>query len=222
MELHDWQLSPVQAVDLQRWLAGQVCRTGEVTNPRFVAAADVSVGRGKGEASAAVVVFSYPELNLVETRVARGGLDFPYIPGLLSFRELPLVLKACAELSITPDLFLVDGQGVAHPRRFGLASHLGLFLDRPTIGCAKSLLCGSCESPGDKIGDYAKIEDNGETIGAALRTRSGVKPVYVSTGHQVGLESAVRWVLNCCRGYRLPEPLRAAHREAGRKAGVFS
>jgi deoxyribonuclease V len=162
-----------------------------------------------------VVVLSYPELRLVETRVVSGELEFPYVPGLLSFREAPLTLAACQELSVTPDLFLVDGQGVAHPRRMGLASHLGLFLDKPTIGCAKSLLCGSGEMPGEEPGSYTEIVDRGEVIGATLRTRPGVKPVYVSIGHKIDLETAIQWVLNCCRGHRLPEPARLAHLAAG-------
>ena len=118
-------------------------------------------------------------------------------------------------LAITPDLILVDGQGIAHPRRMGLASHLGLFLDTPTIGCAKSLLCGSHEMPGDEPGSYAEVVDRGEIIGVALRTKLGVKPVYVSIGHKIDLQTAIHWVLECCRGYRLPEPTRLAHLAAG-------
>jgi deoxyribonuclease V len=152
---------------------------------------------------------------VAEVKVIGGRLDFPYIPGLLSFREAPLILTTCRELTIVPDLILVDGQGIAHPRRLGLASHLGLFLDTPTIGCAKSLLCGQHEVPGDEPGSYAEIRDKGEIIGAALRTKPAVKPVYISIGHKLNLESAIYWVLKCCRGYRLPEPTRLAHLAAG-------
>jgi deoxyribonuclease V len=172
---------------------------------------DISVNRELGVAMGAVVVLNYPELRLVETKVIRGRVDFPYVPGLLSFREAPLTLAACEKLGIIPDLVLVDGQGIAHPRRFGLASHLGLFLDTPTIGCAKSRLCGRHEEPGDNPGSYAEVVDRGETIGVALRTKPGSKPVYVSIGHKVDLEAAIYWVLECCRGYRLPEPCRLAH-----------
>ena len=154
-------------------------------------------------------------MRLVETKVVHGRLNFPYIPGLLSFRESPLTLAACEQLEITPDLILVDGQGVAHPRRMGLASHLGLFLNTPTIGCAKSLLCGTQQTPGVEPGSYTEVVDNGETIGAALRTKLGVKPVYVSIGHKSDLENAIHWVLQCCQGYRLPEPSRLAHLAAG-------
>jgi len=214
-KLHDWRLGTAQALDLQRWLAAQVSRSSEVSTPCFIAGVDISTGKAQGLATAAVVVLSYPELRVVETKVAQGRLDFPYIPGLLSFRESPLTLTACEELSITPDLVLVDGQGVAHPRRFGLASHLGLFLDTPTIGCAKSLLCGRHETPGVEPGSCAEVIDGGEAIGVALRTKLGVKPVYVSIGHKVDLQTAIYWVLECCRGYRLPEPTRLAHLAAG-------
>ncbi len=170
-------------------------------------------------ATGAVVVLQYPELRVVETKIARGKLDFPYIPGLLSFRESPLTLAACQKLTTTPDLILVDGQGIAHPRRLGLASHLGLFLNTPAVGCAKSLLCGSHEAPRIEPGSYTEVVDRGETIGAALRTKLGVKPIYISIGHKVDLQTAIYWVLKCCRGYRLPEPTRLAHLAAGGNLG---
>jgi len=192
-----------------------VSRSGEVESPRFIAGVDISVKREGGQATGAVVILQYPELRVLEVKVIGGRLDFPYIPGLLSFRESPLMLAACQELTLVPDLILVDGQGIAHPRRMGLASHLGLFLDAPTIGCAKSLLCGQHEVPGEEPGSYAEIRDGEEVIGAALRTKPGVNPVYVSIGHKVSLESAIYWVLKCCRGYRLPEPARLAHLAAG-------
>ena len=214
-QLHTWQVSPAQALDLQRRLAAQVSRNNEVTTPRLIAGVDISAGKAGGMATGAVVVLNYPELRLVETRVVSGKLELPYIPGLLSFRESPLTLAACQELTVTPDLILVDGQGIAHPRRMGLASHLGLFLNTPTIGCAKSLLCGQHEEPGTEPGSYAEVVDRGEIIGAALRTKLGVKPVYVSIGHKVDLNTAIYWVMNCCRGYRLPEPTRLAHLAAG-------
>ena len=213
--LHSWQVSTAQALDLQRRLAGQVSRNGEVTAPRFIAGVDISAGKAQEMATAAVVVLNYPELRLVETKVAQGRLDFPYIPGLLSFRESPLTLAACQQLTITPDLILVDGQGIAHPRRFGLASHLGLFLNTPTIGCAKSRLCGQHEEPGVEPGSYTEVIDRDETIGVALRTKLGVKPIYVSIGHKVDLQTAIYWVMKCCCGYRLPEPTRLAHLAAG-------
>lgn len=217
--LHGWQLSNSQAIELQYRLAAQVSKNSEVIAPHFIAGVDISVGKAQEMATGTVVVLSYPELRLIETQAVHGRLDFPYIPGLLSFRESPLTLAACERLSITPDLVLVDGQGVAHPRRFGLASHLGLFLDIPTIGCAKSLLCGSHKEPGAEPGSYAEIIDKGETIGAALRTKPGTKPVHISIGHKVDLPTAIYWVMKCCRGYRLPEPTRLAHQAAGGKLG---
>ena len=214
--LHSWQISIAEALEIQQRLAVQVSKRSEVTTPRFIAGIDISAGKEEGMATGAVVVLQYPELSVVETKVARGKLDFPYIPGLLSFRESPLTLAACQKLTIIPDLILVDGQGIAHPRRLGLASHLGLFLNTPTIGCAKSILCGNHEAPGAEPGSYTEVADRGEIIGAALRTKLRVKPVYVSIGHKVDLKTATYWVMNCCRGYRLPEPTRLAHLAAGR------
>ena len=213
--LHSWQLSITEALDTQRSLASRVYRSGNVVAPRFIAGVDIAVGKAREISTGAVVILSYPEMRLVETKVVHGRLSFPYIPGLLSFRESPLTLAACEQLEIIPDLILVDGQGIAHPRRMGLASHLGLFLNTPTIGCAKSLLCGTQQTPGVEPGSYTEVVDNGETIGVALRTKLGVKPVYVSIGHKIDLENAIHWVLQCCRGYRLPEPSRLAHLAAG-------
>jgi len=209
--LHSWQVSITQALDIQLGLAARVSKVSEVATPRFIAGVDISASKAQEMATGAVVILSYPELRLVETKIVNGKLNFPYIPGLLSFRESPLVLAACEKLTITPDLILVDGQGVAHPRRMGLASHLGLFLNTPTIGCAKSRLCGSHKVPGVEPGSYAELLDNGEVIGAVLRTKLEVSPVYVSIGHKVDLQTAIHWVLECCRGYRLPEPARLAH-----------
>jgi len=213
--LHSWQVSTTQALEIQQRLAEQVSKRSEVTTPRFIAGVDISTRKGEEMATGAVVVLNYPELRVVETKVARDKLGLPYIPGLLSFRESPLTLAACQQLTITPDLILVDGQGIAHPRRLGLASHLGLFLNTPTIGCAKSRLCGSHEAPGIEPGSYTEVVDRGEVIGVALRTKLGVKPVYISIGHKVDLQTAIYWVMNCCRGYRLPEPTRLAHLASG-------
>jgi len=213
--LHTWQLNIAQALDMQRRLSKQVSWTGEVKEPSFIAGVDISVGKANEMAQAAIVVLSYPELRLVAAELVQGDLKLPYIPGLLSFRESPLILAACRKLSLTPDLIIVDGQGVAHPRRLGLASHLGLFLDIPTIGCAKSRLCGMHKVPGEDPGSYTDLMDNGEVIGAVLRTKTGIKPVYVSTGHKISLENAIYWIMQCCRGYRLPEPTRLAHLAAG-------
>ncbi|MCK4721688.1 MAG: deoxyribonuclease V [Dehalococcoidia bacterium] len=219
--LHSWQVTVAEAYEIQRRLASQVSRRSEVDAPRLVAGVDISAPDRAGLAKGAVVVLSLPDLALVESTVVEQGVSFPYIPGLLSFRETPLLLAACERLPLTPDLFIADAQGIAHPRRLGLASHLGLLLDVPAIGCAKSILCGSHGSLGEEPGSYASLLDNGEVIGAALRTKRGVKPVYVSIGNKVDLEAAIHWVLACCRGYRLPEPTRLAHLAAAGQLPVL-
>lgn len=211
--LNCWNVSPETARAIQAELAPLVIRQGEPRNVRQVAGIDVALPPER--VRAAVVVDSFPELSLVGAETAECPLTFPYVPGLLSFREAPAIVAACEKLSLEPELVIVDGQGIAHPRRLGIASHLGLLLERPTIGCAKSLLIGRHREVGPNPGDWQPIEDHGEIIGAALRTRRGVRPVYVSVGHLISLESAIHWVLACCRGYRLPEPQRQAHHLAG-------
>lgn len=213
--LHSWRVTTAQALEIQLKLAALVSRTNELTSPRYIAGLDISVDRARGMGRGAVVVLRYPSLKVAEVKTVEDSIDFPYVPGLLSFREAPITLAACERLEITPDLFLVDGQGIAHPRRLGLASHLGLFLDRPTIGCAKSRLCGVHGALGEEAGSYAELLDGEEVIGAALRTKTKVNPIYVSIGHKVDLESTIQWTLQCCRGYRLPEPTRLAHLAAG-------
>jgi deoxyribonuclease V len=214
-KLHDWEVSVAQAREIQLSLAKKVVTEDGVVNPRIIAGIDISAPDAQGVARGAVVVLRYPEFSTVEVKLVEGKITFPYIPGLLSFRESPLILAACEKLTNTPDLVLIDGQGIAHPRRFGLASHVGLLLDLPTIGCAKSILCGQHQPVGEEAGSHAELFDNGELIGAALRTKSGVKPIYVSVGHKIDLASALQWVMKCCRGYRLPEPTRLAHLAAG-------
>ena len=213
--LHGWQMGTAEAQEIQRQLAGKVSTRNEVGEVSLVAGVDISAHDQRGPGRGAVVVLRYPELSPVEVRTAEMKPPFPYVPGLLSFRESPLILAACEKLSVAPDLVLVDGQGLAHPRRFGLASHLGLLLDTPAIGCAKSLLCGEHGAVGPEPGDYALLKDGNKVIGAALRTKAGSQPLYISIGHRVDLEGAIKWVLACCRGYRLPEPTRLAHLAAG-------
>ncbi len=212
--LHPWRVSTTEAIAIQRRLAPQVVLEGAPTHVRYVAGADISVNAAERKGRGAVVVLSYPDLSPVEQSVTEVGLTFPYVPGLLSFREVPVLMEAFAALSGTPDLLLVDGQGLAHPRRFGLACHLGLLYDVPTIGCAKSRLCGEHGEVALARGSRVDLRDGAEVIGAVVRTREAVKPVYVSTGHRIGLEEAAEWVLRCCRGYRLPEPTRLAHQAA--------
>lgn len=209
--MHEWDVDAARAREIQLGLAGTVVADERVLAPRLIAGIDISAPDARGMGKGAVVVLRYPELSMVEVRVAEGMMSFPYVPGLLSFRESPLILAACEKLRSTPDLIMVDGQGIAHPRRLGLASHVGLFLDLPVIGCAKSILCGRHGPLGEEAGCHADLLDKGQLIGAALRTKLRVRPVYVSVGHRIDLHSALEWVMKCSRGYRLPEPTRLAH-----------
>ncbi|MFQ5875784.1 MAG: deoxyribonuclease V [Dehalococcoidia bacterium] len=210
--LHPWRVAPAEAMEIQHQLRARISKESTLTTVHTIAGVDV--GFKGGIARAAVVVLNYPELAPLDQSVAELEVDFPYIPGLLSFREAPPILAAFERLRTEPDLIIFDGQGIAHPRRMGLASHVGLILDRPSIGCAKSRLCGIHEEPGLERGSYTYLYDGDEVIGAVVRTRTDVKPLYVSIGHRIDLETAIEYVLNCCRGYRLPEPTRYAHRAA--------
>lgn len=197
---------------MQRRLAPQIERYDRLDAIRTVAGVDVAYGHRGGPARAAVALFSYPELTLLEHACIVQPATFPYVPGLLSFREAPAVLAAIDRLSRRPDLLLVDGQGIAHPRRLGIASHLGLCLDLPAIGVAKSRLVGTHAEPGPNRGDRSPLADGDEEIGAVLRTRRRVRPLFISIGHRVTLATAITFVLDCGRGYRLPEPCRIADR----------
>jgi len=177
---------------------------------RTIAGADCAFDRNSPTGYAGVVVYSYPELKEVQRVGRRSKVGFPYVPGLLSFREAPLLLAAIDKLEKLPDLFVFDGHGVAHPRRFGIASHMGLLLDRPTIGCAKSKLVGEHRMPGQRPGSVAPLSHGGEVVGHVLRSRRGCKPVYVSVGHRITLETATRVIVNCVRTYRIPKPTRDA------------
>ena len=213
--LHSWEVSLEEARDIQARLSLQVSLANTIPEqPRYVVGTDISPPDSSGIAWGAAVVMSLPDLQIVEVKRAQGKPGFPYIPGLLSFREAPLVLGALERLVTTPDFILADGQGLAHPRRFGLACHLGLFADTPTIGCAKSILRGRHGHLSGERGAWAALEDKGDVVGAALRTRGNTSPIYVSVGHRVDLPSALRWVLACGAGYRMPEPTRLAHQAA--------
>jgi deoxyribonuclease V len=199
------------AIEQQRRLAGQVVETPLEGEIRVIAGADATFSQDEKFCIAAVISFSWPDLEVINKVVAVKTLDFPYIPGLLSFREAPAVVAAGRKLPQKPDILLIDGQGRAHPRRFGLASHVGLELGWPTIGCAKSRLIGENRAVGRRKGCQCRLTDKGELIGKVVRSRDEVKCLYVSVGHLVGLDEAVRIVLRCCRKYRLPEPTRQAH-----------
>lgn len=216
LQLHPWNVSVAEAAEIQRSLRSRVSLVGEFDEPRLVAGVDISVPRGSSTGRAAVVILSYPDLELVEVRHAVRPLEMPYIPGYLSFRETPIALDAFERVRNEPDIVLVDGQGIAHPRGLGIASHLGLVLDKQTVGCAKSRLTGRYTEPGIEKGSVSPLVDSGgNRIGDVVRTRTGVKPLFISPGHRIGFEGAVEAVLRCTTTYRLPEPTRIAHVMAG-------
>jgi deoxyribonuclease V len=222
---HRWDLTPKEAMALQVKLATRVVREDTAREVRRVAGVDVGFEDDGKVSRAAVAVLEFPGFALAERVVVREPTPFPYIPGLLSFREAPAVLAAFERLRAVPDLILYDGQGVAHPRRFGIASHIGLLLDTPTIGVAKTRLVGEHRQLPERKGAWVPLVDHGETIGAVLRTRASVMPLYVSIGHRVSLEGAIRWVMACTTRYRLPETTRWAHHlasvdETGAKLGA--
>ncbi|MDZ7829943.1 MAG: deoxyribonuclease V [Halofilum sp. (in: g-proteobacteria)] len=215
--LHDWALAPKEAVALQRELSGRVRVEDDLPPLRHVAGVDVGFDDGGRTTRAAAAVFSWPDLERVEDAVARRETTFPYVPGLLSFRELPALLEALESLRTDVQLLFCDGQGIAHPRRFGIACHLGLLVDRPAIGVGKSRLVGEAGEPGREKGARVALVDGGETVGHVVRTRTGVKPVYVSPGHRVSMGMAVDLVLAASPRYRLPEPIRQADRLASNR-----
>lgn len=209
--LHRWNVTPRKAMILQRALACRVIATPLEQPVRLVAGADVAFTPDDHACIAGIVVWNVAEARVVEEAVACRQAKFPYVPGLLSFREAPAVLAAARKLKTEPDVFMFDGQGMAHPRRFGLACHVGVLLDRPSLGCAKSLLCGEPAVPAVRRGSTRPLMHDGEQVGVILRTRDGVKPVFVSVGHRMTLEDAIAVVLACGGGFRLPEPTRLAH-----------
>lgn len=212
-----WDVTPSEAIALQRELSERVERKDRIGKVRHVCGIDVGFEDNGRITRAAVAVLAFPSLEPVEDAIARRRTTFPYVPGLLSFREIPAVLEALAQLKIRPDLLLCDGQGIAHPRRCGLASHTGLATGLPSIGVAKTRLVGEHRAPPERRGRWTPLLDGGETIGAVLRTRTGVTPLYVSIGHRVSLPTAIAYVMACCTRYRLPETTRRAHHLASAK-----
>ncbi len=215
---HTWSLTVDEAIKIQEKLKDEVITEDKLKEPvQYVAGVDMGFEADGTISRAAVAVLSFPDLQLQETSLARRPTTFPYIPGFLSFREIPAVLDALEKIKTIPDIILCDGQGIAHPRRFGIACHLGLIVDIPTIGVAKSLLVGKHEDIPDTRGSWQPLVHRGERIGAVLRTRVGVKPVYISSGHKVGLLTAIDYVLRCTTKYRLPETTRIADKLASNK-----
>ncbi|TKJ36837.1 endonuclease V [candidate division LCP-89 bacterium B3_LCP] len=222
-ELHSWPNDHKAALQIQKDLSSEIITRAESSiKPRIVVGVDVSSVRGNTRLWAAVVAIHLPELKIVEEAFATIEAGYPYIPGLLSFREIPVLIEAMRNLTSKPDLVICDGQGIAHPRFFGLASHLGLWLNVPTIGCAKSLLVGEAAEPGIHAGDWQPLKYKNRTVGGILRTRKGCKPMYVSPGHMIDVDRSISLVQATNKGYRLPEPTRLAHLAVTRYRLSFS
>ena len=209
--LHPWDVSCKEAIAVQMRLSGQVRQVPLRKPVRTIAGADVFYAKQGAEVYAAVLVFGFPDLVLTDQALAADAVKFPYVPGLLSFREAPVLTKAFKKIRSEPDVIIFDGQGIAHPRGMGLASHMGLILDCPSIGCAKTRLVGTHPPLSEIRGCSVPLTDQGRVVGGVVRTREHVKPVFVSPGHAITLEESVRLVLGCCKGYKLPEPTRQAH-----------
>jgi len=211
INLHPWNLQYNEAVKVQQELRARLMLEAPKMDLELIAGADVSYSKGDDVFFSSVVVLEMPGMNIIEEATAEGKMSFPYIPGLLSFREAPILIKAFEKVKSIPDAIIFDGQGTAHPRGVGLASHMGLVLGLPSIGCAKKNLVGNYEPVGSEVGAHTPIVFKGDVVGAALRTKSNVKPVFVSPGHRMDIPSAVEIVMKTCRGYKLPEPTRQAH-----------
>lgn len=214
---HKWNVAPKKARQIQEELR-RYFREAEIdfSSVKLVAGVDAAYSKAENRVYAAATLYSYPNLVYKETHTAVRPIAFPYVPGLLTWREGPAILAVIKELSSDLDVILFDGQGYAHPRRLGIATHLGILLDKPTIGVAKTVLVGEYKQPGEEVGNKTTLMDRGERIGIVLRTRKKVAPVFISVGHRVNLEQAVKLVLDCCKGYRLPEPVRQAHLAANK------
>jgi deoxyribonuclease V len=209
--LHPWNVTPIKAKAIQDDLKNKIILENTVTKVDIIAGVDVSYDKNSNELYGVIVNLKFNSLEIIEVKKTSSKVTFPYIPGLLSFREAPCILHTFTKLEITPDVIIFDGQGIAHPKRLGIATHLGLWLNKPTIGCAKSKLVGEYKEPGIEKGSFSYLKIDNEVVGAVVRTRTGVKPVFVSPGFKIDLISSIKIILSCCRKYRLPEPIRQAH-----------
>jgi deoxyribonuclease V len=212
---HPWNVTPAEARAIQDQLRGQVRAKNPASLKRLKHVAGIDISIRDDRAIAAIVVLDFKSLEVVDYATNTGPVPFPYVPGLLSFRECPAIIAAAKKLRIEPDLLMVDGHGISHPRRMGIAAHVGLLFDKPTIGCAKSRLTGKHDEPNLKAGYYTDLWDKDELIGAVLRTKVSCLPLYISVGHKIELPTALDLILECGGGYRLPEPTRRAHQIAG-------
>lgn len=222
LQLHPWRVSPRRAVAIQEILARRLRLRNGPRRLRLVAGADAAYDQTAPLVHAAVVVLAYPDLALVEQRAVSLPVTFPYIPGLLAFREGPALLHAFETLTCSPDLLLFNGHGIAHPRGLGLASHLGLLLRTPSLGCARQPLLGSFQEPSPRAGAFTWVRRGRRVVGAVLRSRTGVRPIFVSPGYRLSVRRAVLFTLALCRGFRLPEPLRRAHQAANRQRAAHA
>ena len=214
---HDWPLTAEDAIAIQNQLRSQVITEDQLGDVQYVAGVDLGFEEDGAISRAAVAVLSFPDLQLQEKAIAKRPTTFPYIPGFLSFREIPAILDALETISTTPDLIVCDGQGIAHPRRLGIACHLGVLIDIPTIGAAKSLLVGKHDEVQVEKGSWQPLRYRGEVVGAVLRSRTGVKPLYISPGHRISLPTAIDYVMRCTTKYRLPETTRWADKLASNR-----
>jgi deoxyribonuclease V len=208
--LHSWEVTPKEAKKIQEDLRGQIELQDSFNEIKLVAGADVAFDKSKNESYGGVITYSFPELKEIERKGVKKEITFPYIPGLLSFREAPVLLEAFALLKTEPDVIMFDGQGLAHFRRMGIATHMGILLGKTTIGCAKSRLIGRFEEPGEDAGCYSPLMDDGQEVGVVLRTKRRVKPIFVSQGNKISLNTCVDILLKCVDGYRIPKPTREA------------
>jgi deoxyribonuclease V len=209
--LHPWKVDVKEAIRIQEDLRTQVILEKTFSDVRTIGGGDVAYSKSKNLLFGAIAVLSFPKMEMLDIAMAYGKIPFPYIPGLFSFREGPILIKAFHKLSVKPDVMIFEGQGIAHPRGFGLASHIGLWFDLPSIGCAKTPLLDEFISPGPSRGSFEWICKDGKKVGAVLRTRENVKPLFVSPGHRIDLPTSIQLVVESCKGYRFPEPLRKAH-----------
>ena len=212
--LHPWRVTPEQAIRIQENLRHRMIPRKTFSRVRTIAGGDVSYQKEGGLLFGAMVVLSFPQMETLDVATGRGKISFPYLPGLLTFREGPILIKTFQKLRIRPDILIFDGQGIAHPRGMGLATHLGIWLNLPSIGCAKTPLLGGSVTPESLKGSFELVQKNGREVGAVLRTKDRVRPVFVSPGHRVDLPTSIRIVLESCQGFRIPEPLRRADRKS--------
>jgi deoxyribonuclease V len=209
--LHSWKVDVHKAIKIQEDLRDRVVLKKTLSEVKKIGGGDVAYSEDRDLLLGAIVVLSFPGVEILDMSTAYGKIPFPYIPGLLSFREGPILVQIFEKLKVKPDIMVFDGQGIAHPRRFGLASHLGLWFDLPSIGCAKTPLLGESVTPGASKGSFKLIRREGEEIGAVLRTKDNVKPLFISPGHRIDVTTSIQVILESCHGFRFPEPLRRAH-----------